>query len=159
VQALQRRDYDRAAEIFRTVLDRYPDERELHERVRLYLKVCERQLEQRPSEPRTIEERVYAATVALNAGAPERALEYLRAVLAEDAGNDHAHYMTAVALTQRGDLPAALGHLHRSIELNPENRNLARQDPDLEPARETDAFRQALDAGGQFVGRRRRSRR
>jgi hypothetical protein len=33
----------------------------------------------------------------------------------------------------------------RSIELNPENRGLARQDPDLEPLRHDEGLRQILD--------------
>ena len=68
VQALQRHDYDGAAGFFRTILDRYPDERELLERARLYLRVCERETARQPTGPKTPAERVYAATVALNSG-------------------------------------------------------------------------------------------
>src|SRR5918992_168303 len=45
LQALQRRDFAASADALRTVIERYPDERELLERARLYLKVCERELE------------------------------------------------------------------------------------------------------------------
>ena len=45
LQALQRRDFAASAEALRNVIERYPDERELLERARLYLKVCERELE------------------------------------------------------------------------------------------------------------------
>ena len=68
LQALQRHDFGAAADALRMVIERYPDERELLERARLYLKVCERELTPRETAPRTAEERVYAATVALNAG-------------------------------------------------------------------------------------------
>src|ERR671936_467761 len=44
VQALQRRDYREAADLLRSVLSQYPEEKELHERVRLYLNICERQV-------------------------------------------------------------------------------------------------------------------
>jgi hypothetical protein len=47
LQALQRRDFAASAEALRNVIQRYPDERELLERARLYLKVCERELEPR----------------------------------------------------------------------------------------------------------------
>src|SRR5437899_629855 len=39
LQALQRRDFAASADALRTVIERYPDERELLERARLYLKV------------------------------------------------------------------------------------------------------------------------
>ena len=37
LQALQRREHERAATLLRSVLTGYPEEKELHERVRLYL--------------------------------------------------------------------------------------------------------------------------
>lgn len=145
LQALQRHDFAAAADALRTVIERYPDERELLERARLYLKVCERELMPQQTDPRTAEERVYAATVALNAGDESAAVHHLQRALAEDPEHDHAHYMMAVAMTRRQDTPAALEHLRRAITFNAENRGLAKQDPDLEPLRETDAFRTVLE--------------
>lgn len=147
VQALQSHDYAGATEVFRSVLNRYPDEKELHERVRLYLNICERQVAPRQSPaPRSVEERLYAATLALNAGEYDQALLHIQSVIGDDSDNDHAHYMRAVALTVRGDVSDALPSLVRAIELNPENRGLARQDPDLELLRRDEGFRHAVDA-------------
>src|SRR5687768_13555571 len=39
VRALQRHDFEKAADQFRQVISRYPEERELHERSVLYLRV------------------------------------------------------------------------------------------------------------------------
>ena len=104
LQALQRRDFAASADALRTVIERYPDERELLERARLYLKVCERELEPKEPAPKTADEWVYAATVALNAGDEANALlQHLQRALTEDARHDHAHYMMAVASTRRGD--------------------------------------------------------
>ena len=129
----------------RMVIERYPDERELLERARLYLKVCERELTPRETAPRTAEERVYAATVALNAGDEAAAVQHLQRALAEDPEHDHAHYMMAVAMTRRQETGAALEHLRRAITFNAENRGLAKQDPDLEPLRDHDGFRSILE--------------
>jgi tetratricopeptide (TPR) repeat protein len=145
VQALQRHDFRAAAAFFRTVLERYPEERELLERARLYLRVCERETSRQPSTPKTPAERVYAATVALNSGDHAGALVHLQRALAEDPESDHAHYIMSVALGMRGRADEALDHLRHAIALNPENRGLARQDPDLESIREHDAFRAVLD--------------
>ncbi len=49
--------------------------------------------------------------------------------------------MLAVSHAQRGEHAEAIAHLERAIALNPENRALARQDPDLEPLRDDEAFR------------------
>jgi tetratricopeptide (TPR) repeat protein len=145
LQALQRRDFAASADALRTVIERYPDERELLERARLYLKVCERELEPKEPTPKTADEWVYAATVALNAGDEASALRHLQRALSEDSRHDHAHYMMAVASVRRNDPAAAVDHLRRAVSLNPENRSLARQDPELEPLRDDAAFRAALD--------------
>ena len=145
LQALQRRDFAASADALRTVIERYPDERELLERARLYLKVCERELEPKEPSPKTADEWVYAATVALNQGDEPNALLHLQRALAADARHDHAHYMMAVASARRSDVNAALDHLRRAVALNPENRSIARQDPELDSLRDAPAFRTALD--------------
>jgi hypothetical protein len=70
----------------------------------------------------------------------------LRLVRDEDPDNDHALYMLAVAHAQRDEPAEAVAHLERAIALNPENRALARTDPDLEPLRDDESFRAALEA-------------
>lgn len=145
VKALQRHDFQAAATFFRTVLERYPEERELLERARLYLRVCERETSRQPPTPKTPAERVYAATVALNSGDHAGALDHLQRALAEDPESDHAHYIMSVALGMRGRTDEALDHLRQAIALNPENRGLARQDPDLESIRGHHSFRSVLD--------------
>jgi tetratricopeptide (TPR) repeat protein len=157
IEALQRRDYETAASQLRSLMVRFPEERELQERAQVYLRVCERELEASATEPRTAEERIVAATVALNAGDYDRTLALLRDALRDDPKSDHAEYMSAVVLCAAGEPAQAVERLRRAIELNPENRNLARQDSDLEPLHDLDAFRQLLQAPASS-SRRRKSR-
>ena len=146
MQALQRHDYTGAAELFRAVIDRYPEERELLERARLYLRVCERETARQAPPPQTAGDYIYAATLALNSGDHAAALSHLQRALSVEADNDHAHYIMAATLSLRGRRDEALEHLKRSIALNPENRSQARQDPDLDNIRTHEGFRLALDA-------------
>ena len=146
LEALQRHAYQQAASLLESVLRQYPEERELHERVRLYLNICQRQATQREAAPQTIDERLYAATLSINGGQYDQAIVHLRLVRDEDPDNDHAIYMLAVAHAQRDEHAEAVAHLERAIALNPENRALARNDPDLEPLRADDAFRMALES-------------
>jgi tetratricopeptide (TPR) repeat protein len=145
LEALQRHEYQKAANLFESVLRQYPEERELHERVRLYLNICQRHAAPREAAPKTVDERLYAATLAINGGQYDQAIAHLRLVRDEDPDNDHALYMLAVAHAQRGEPAEAVAHLERAIALNSENRGLARTDPDLEPLRGDDAFRAALE--------------
>ncbi|MFN7917602.1 MAG: tetratricopeptide repeat protein [Vicinamibacterales bacterium] len=145
LEALQRHDYNNALALFERVLAQFPDERELHERVRLYLNVCRRHATPTQATPQTVQERLYASTLALNGGRYDEAIAHLRLVRDEDPDNDHALYMLAVAHAQRGEHAESIAHLERAIALNPENRALARRDPDLDPLHDDDAFHSALD--------------
>jgi len=146
VAALQAHEYPRASSLLRSVLSRYPEERELHERVRLYLNVCERHMAPRAASPTTPEERVFAATLAVNAANFDEALAHLRAATSELPEHDHALYMLASVLAQRDQVEEAVPVLLRAIELNPDNRSLARHDPELEVLRQFDSVRAALEA-------------
>src|SRR6185503_863124 len=135
-----------AGNLFESVLRLYPEEKELHERVRLYLNICQRQAKPKESSPQTVDERLYAATLAINGGQYDQAIAHLRLVRDEDPDNDHALYMLAVAHAQRDEPAEAVAHLERAIALNPENRALARRDPDLEPLHGDEAFRTATES-------------
>lgn len=159
VAALQAHDYSRASALLRSVLSRYPEEKELHERVRLYLNICERHMAPRGVSPSTPEERVFAATLAFNAGDYDEALEHLRIASQESPENDHVLYMLASVLALRDELDEAISYLLRAIELNPDNRAMARHDPDLEPLRQYDTVRAALEATPAKAERRKAPRR
>ncbi len=156
VAAIQAHDYSRGSTVLRSVLSRYPEEKELHERVRLYLNVCDRHMTPRAISPSTPEERVFAATLAVNQGNYDEALEHLRTASKEAPDYDHALYMLASVLALRDQVEQAVPVLLRAIELNPENRAMARHDPDLEPLRQYDSIRVALEASSAAKVERRK---
>jgi tetratricopeptide (TPR) repeat protein len=90
IDAMQHHDYRSALDQLQSVLRLYPEEKELHERVKLYINVCERHVTPVEKEPVSIDERLFAATVALNGGRYDEALSHLRLVRDEDPDNDHA---------------------------------------------------------------------
>jgi tetratricopeptide (TPR) repeat protein len=154
VEALQKHDFARAEQLLESVLVRYPEEKELHERVRLYLNICRRQATPKEPLPQTVDERLYAATLSINGGRYDEAIAHLRLVRDEDPDNDYALYMLAVAHAQRGEHAEALAHLERAITLNPENRALARRDPDLEMLREDESFQATLETTSRLAERK-----
>ena len=155
LDALQHRNFESAAEAFQTVLTSYPDERELHERARLYLKVCERETGPPAPEAQSSEELVYAATLALNSGNQDASLRYLQSAAEQSPDDDRVHYLLAVAYAQTADDLQTLTHLRRAIEIGPENRSVARQEPDFDALRNNQEFRQLLDPPPTPAGRRR----
>ncbi len=142
---LERHAYAEAVTTFRAILGGYPGERALLDRVRLYLELCERELRRKPPSPKTVEERLTAATAALNDGNEARAGELARSVLKDNADHDLAHYLLAAVAARRGASDEALSHLARSIALSPEAGAQARFDSDFESLRDTDAFRRLTE--------------
>ncbi len=154
-RALQQRQFDRAASALKTVVNGFPDEKELQERARVYLSICERQLA--GARPRSFEEKLNAATVSINRGAIDDSLRLLRDLEADNPLSDHVQYLLTVAFTSTGDIDKALSHLRRAIELNPENRFLSKSDADLEPLRQHAGFLAASEAHPASSAPRRRS--
>ncbi len=152
MRLLQEHRFAEAREAFRSVLTLYPEERELNERVRVYLVACERQLNSSASEPKNNEERIYAATLALNAGDVDRAMHHLEKVVAEDGHHDGALYMLAVGYALRGDVGRAHESLCRAIECNPDNRHLALQDRDLDRLLQDKSIRATIGAAADASG-------
>lgn len=137
---LQQHDYAAAATVFRTLLEAYPRENALLDRARVYLDLCERELLTRPAPLRTAEERLTAATAALNSGDDARAERLVREVLASDPENDLALYLLAAVETRRGMADLALQYLSQAVAISPEAGLQARHDADFELLRGTELF-------------------
>ena len=119
-QALQQRQFGKAAELLRTVLNDYADEKELQERARVYLAICERAASH-DAKPRSFEDRLHAATVIVNRGAFDEALVQLRKLENDGPANDYVQYLLSVVHVAVGNAEQALAHLRKAIELAPEN--------------------------------------
>ncbi len=143
LKALQRKHYDGAATAFRQVLEQFPEERELHERARLYLNVCQRERGPR-AKPKSVDERILAATLALNRHDVDEVLSLLRNTASLHRKHDHIQYMLALAHALDDDVETAAKHLAQAIALNPSNRLQAMQEPDFDSIRGTQPFLDAI---------------
>lgn len=141
MEAMQRHAYRDAAGAFRDLIEQFPAERALLDRARVYLDLCERELRRRPAAPHTIEERLTAATAALNDGDLTRAEKLAKSVLAEEPRQDLGLYLLAVLEARRGATDAALVRLRDVIAVSPEAGAQARFDSDFEALFENETFR------------------
>jgi tetratricopeptide (TPR) repeat protein len=156
MQALQRHQYQRAAEHFRAILAQFSVERGLCDRSQVYLALCERELRRTPTSLTTIEERLTAATAALNDDDEAAAEALAKQVLADAPQQDLAMYLMAAVAARRGDQDGAIEWLERAIRVGPELRAQARHDEDFAELRGLDAFHRLLDLpAAAFRGQRR----
>jgi tetratricopeptide (TPR) repeat protein len=140
MEALQGRRYTAAAEAFNVLVTRFPAERALLDRARVYLDVCERELRRRPAQPTTPEERLTAATAALNDGDEARAERFVQLVLAEQPEQDLALYLSAAIHARRGRRDEALAGLRLALALRPDAAAQATLDPDFDSLHDSAAF-------------------
>ncbi len=105
--------------------------RDVAQRARLHIAMCDRRLEQTAVNPVTAEECYNYGIALINArNFPEARVHLQRGVeIAPQA--DHICYALALAQALGGDLAGAYESLKRAIELEPRNRQIARQDGDF----------------------------
>jgi tetratricopeptide (TPR) repeat protein len=140
MEAMQRHAYVDAGRAFQGILMGFPAERALGERATVYLALCEREANRKPAGPRTIEERLTAATAALNNDNDAQAEELARSVLGDDPKHDLALYLLAAVHARRGDTTEALSLLGKVLAITPEASAQARADADFENLQDFDEF-------------------
>jgi tetratricopeptide (TPR) repeat protein len=143
VACLQKKKLDEAERHFLDLIQKYPEERELVDRARVYLTVCQRQRrDPRPalSEP---EDFYYAAVLEKNRGNVSEAIAHLNQAARKNGGGK-VEFLLACCYAQQGDLETALGHLQKAIEEDQRHRFLARHDRDFDSVRETPEFQKLL---------------
>jgi tetratricopeptide (TPR) repeat protein len=143
VSALQRKKVDEAERHFLDLIQKYPDEKELVDRARVYLAVCERQKQgPRPvlTEP---EDFYYAALLEKNRGNVAEAIEHLKQA-AKKNGGGKVDFLLACCYAQTGESNTAVEHLKRAIEEDQRHRVLARHDSDFDPVRDSPEFQELM---------------
>ena len=143
VACLQKKKLDEAERHFLDLIQKYPEERELVDRARVYLTVCQRQRrDPRPalSEP---EDFYYAAVLEKNRGNVSEAIAHLNQAARKNGGGK-VEFLLACCYAQQGDLETALGHLQKAIQEDQRHRFLARHDRDFDSVRETPEFQKLL---------------
>lgn len=141
--ALQKRKFDEAERNFLDLIQKYAGEKELVDRARVYLAVCERQ--KKAAGPALVEPEdfYYAALLEKNRGNVSEAIEHLKHAARKNGGG-RVDFLLACCYAQNGDTGTALEHLRRAIEEDQRNRILARHDRDFDAVRDSPEFQDLL---------------
>jgi tetratricopeptide (TPR) repeat protein len=129
MKALQGQKFDKAKALLEKVLE--GPSRELADRARMYLNVCNQQLSKSSTSFKTPEEHYDYAVALINGGNYVDARTHLEKILKQNPKADYAIYGLAVldCLTNRTE--DALRNLQQAIKMNPNNRFQARNDSDF----------------------------
>jgi tetratricopeptide (TPR) repeat protein len=143
VAALQKKTLEEAERHFIDLIQKYPEERELVDRAKVYLTVCERQRRDPRPELTEPEDFYYAAVLEKNRGNLAEAIDHLQQAQKKNGGGK-VDFLLACCYAQQGALETAVGHLQKAIEEDQRHRVLARHDRDFDPVREMPEFQKLL---------------
>jgi tetratricopeptide (TPR) repeat protein len=140
VKLLYAQEFDKAKTLFEKIIHTFEEDKELIERARIHIRLCEQKSARKPPTPRSVDEHYDIAIAFYNQGRYEETFEHLRKALKYDPACDYVHYALAAANCKTGDLETALHDLREAINLKPENRFLAQRDEDFAPLKEDSRF-------------------
>lgn len=144
VRHFQKQNFEKAKELFEKLTG--TSSREVAERARLHLRLCEQRLNKASPAPRTAEDYYNLGIAALNARSLERAVEHLSKANKAAPNREEIRYALAAARALQGNAEVALEHLKAAIELRPENRFHARRDDDFQSLAADPRFKRLLQS-------------
>ncbi|HVN82452.1 MAG TPA: tetratricopeptide repeat protein [Terriglobia bacterium] len=133
IKLMYSQDFEGARTIFIKIIGTNPDDKEIQERVKTHLRLCEQKMARRPSAPKTLEEHYDVGVALMNQGRYEEARDHYQKALKLNPQSDFVIYAIAALSCRTGDLDNALTSLKAAIQLRPDNRYLAQHDSDFEP--------------------------
>src|SRR5262249_53577993 len=144
MKVFQRRDLARAREMLKEIVQNYPGESEILDRVHTYLQICERGLH--PPVPRLKDPDDFynQGVVLMNQHNLEEAGRMFERALAADPNNEKILYSHAAAHALAGRREESLQFLRRAIAASHANRARAANDGDFESLRDDPDFQEIV---------------
>jgi tetratricopeptide (TPR) repeat protein len=141
VKDFHKGDYDKAAESLGTFIDKYPAERELVDRARVYLAISKKRPKKETVTLKTFNDYYQYGVYKINMGEPENALKILEKALEFKEDEGRIFYLMAAAYSRLGQTDACLEHLKKAIQKDKFFSTLAQNESDFEPLWEDKKFK------------------
>jgi len=142
VKAMQEHKFEKAKTLLEKILA--GGSRELMDRARVHLNLCNQQLAGTSTSFKSQEEHFDYAVSLINSGQNDQARGHLEKILKQNAKADFAYYGMAVVDCLTGQVESSLKNLNEAIRLNPQNRFQARNDSDFQNMADDPRFTELL---------------
>jgi tetratricopeptide (TPR) repeat protein len=150
VRYFQKERYGKAKEILKRLADTAPPE--VADRARVHLRFCERR-SATTAVPKTAADNYLFGVAELNAGRPESAADYLEKARRQEPRREDVCYALAASYALQDKAEAALELLKVAVDLRPQNRFQARQDPDFQSLAGNPHFQELVGLAGSPAAR------
>jgi tetratricopeptide (TPR) repeat protein len=148
IKLIFQKDFRRARQELKSLLDTHPSETEIVARSRTYLQICERE-DSGHKRPVVGHDQFYSlGVVEHNRGNYDAAIGYFERTLEKNRTADHVYYSLAASAAMSGRLDTAMSCLRRSIELNDQNRIYAKNDADFSSLHDSREFAELVGLTG-----------
>jgi tetratricopeptide (TPR) repeat protein len=125
----------------------FPEERELLDRVNMYLQICENRINPPKIALKTPEDYFQHGVYLMNQGQFVEALESLEKAHSKEPKDAKVLYAMADVSCLKDDLDTCLEYLKKAVELDPFLAVLARNEKDFEPLQEDPRFIEITTTG------------
>ena len=140
VKHFQKRDLARARDVLKEILQKFPAEMEILDRVNTYLLVCERGLHPVGPRLKDADDYYHQGVFLMNERNLEEATRMFERALVSDPGSEKVMYAQAAALALYGKRGESLEMLRRAIGSSHANVARAANDADFESLRDDPEF-------------------
>jgi tetratricopeptide (TPR) repeat protein len=140
MKLLYSHEYEKAKAAFEKIISTFADDKEVLERAKIHLKLCEQKIARKPPAPRTLDEHYDLAVALMNEGKYDEAVDHFGRALKSNPKCDYVIYALAAMNSRTGNVEAALNNLQTAITLRPENRFLAQRDADFDTLKQDARF-------------------
>jgi tetratricopeptide (TPR) repeat protein len=141
VKAFRKNDCQKVKEYFKSLQDKHPVERELVDRAKIYLAICENRQKKDTIPLKTFEDYFLYAVYKINQEDFAEAVKLLEKARAKEPKEGKAVYLMALAYCQMGEVDKCLESLKEAVHLDKFFGILARNELNFEPIWEDRKFK------------------
>jgi tetratricopeptide (TPR) repeat protein len=145
VNEFNRLGFTEAKERLLEIIKKYPQEQELSENARTYIKICDKHLERRSPRPKELDDFYNHGVLHLNNENFKEAIKFFDKAISFDSKSEKVLYAKATALALNGNKDEAVSSLKTAIKYEPQNRIRAKSDPDFDSLRTDSEFNELID--------------
>jgi len=133
--------YEEAAEKLKALLEKYPEEKEIADRVQIYLAICQERQKKEISQLKTFDDYYQYSVYKINQGDYQEALKHLEKAHQMKPDEGKILYLMADAYCLMGKKDECLEYLKKAIQVDRFFSVLAQNESDFEGLREDKKFK------------------
>ncbi len=141
VKAFRKGDCEKAVQSSKTLIEKYPSEKELIDRAKTHIKICQEGMKKETYPLKTFDDYYEYGVYKMNRGELKEALELFQKAVEKDPSQAKILYLLATTYQLMEETDQSLEFLKKAIQKDKYFKILAQNDQDFEPLREDKKFK------------------